>query len=189
MPNTVCEKWSRDAVVFTKVFFWKWALASVVHVLYINIYIKRETLISYSQYGNMQVTRVPRIIHSILRAYTYIRIYIHTYVYLFIYIHTNIHCLYIYIAYCLLPIAYCYWSLLGFCISLLIPSWALPLRGLGGQWWARSSLWDMVSRCCGFHEGFFLKVSFLSAIVLTLGGARARSQLIGSEINIFNKVW
>ena len=50
------------------------------------------------------------------------------------------------------------------------------------------SFWHMATRCCGFHEGLFLKVSSLAAIVQKLW-MRARKQLIGYDINLLNKVW
>ena len=41
--------------------------------------------------------------------------------------------------------------------------------------WKDNSLWDMVTRCCGFRGGIFLKVSSLSATMLTLEDARAHA--------------
>ena len=55
--------------------------------MYINIYI--------------QVARVPRIIHNVLRTYVYLFIYVNVYIYVYI----------LPIAYCILPIAYCSGSL------------------------------------------------------------------------------
>ena len=46
----------------------------------------------------------------------------------------------------------------------------------------------MVTRCCVFYEGLFLKVNSLAAIMQKSRYADTRTQLIGYEINLLNKV-